>query len=64
MTHSIAEAVMLSDRVVVLTARPGRVITEIPIELPRPRSADMEDTAQFVEHASAVRTALTEGFSR
>ena len=62
-THSIHEAVMLSDRVVVLSARPGSVVTEIPIDLPRPRRADLEDSADFVAHTGAVRAALTEGFA-
>jgi NitT/TauT family transport system ATP-binding protein len=37
-THDLAEAVMLSDRVVVMSARPGRIMVDIPISLPRPRS--------------------------
>jgi NitT/TauT family transport system ATP-binding protein len=61
-THSIPEAVMLSDRVVVLAARPGRVTSDIAIDLPRPRSPEMEDSDEFVAHARLVRKALTEGF--
>ncbi|HVU25038.1 MAG TPA: ABC transporter ATP-binding protein [Opitutus sp.] len=39
-THSVAEAVFLSDRVVVLAANPGRIHTEVRIDLPRPRTAE------------------------
>lgn len=45
-THSIPEAVLLSDRVVVMTPRPGRIADIVPIDLPRPRSvASMHDRA-------------------
>ncbi len=37
-THDLAEAVAVSDRVVVMSARPGRIVADVPIELPRPRS--------------------------
>jgi NitT/TauT family transport system ATP-binding protein len=57
-THSIAEAVMLSDRIVVLTARPGRVAAIEEVSLPRPRHAAQEDTVAFLEHVTRVRHAL------
>lgn len=57
-THSIAEAVFLSDRVVVMTARPGRIADVIPIDLPRPRRFDMMGHPSFVAAAERVRQNL------
>jgi NitT/TauT family transport system ATP-binding protein len=59
-THSIPEAVTLSDRVVVMAARPGRVAAVEPIALPRPRHADVEDSAAFHEHVRRLRADLRE----
>ena len=47
-THDVREAVRLGDRVLVLTSRPGRVATEIPIDLPRPREAGDATAARLV----------------
>ena len=46
-THSIEEAVMLGDRVVLLTARPGQIRHVYPVDLPRPRSLTMRTTPEF-----------------
>jgi NitT/TauT family transport system ATP-binding protein len=48
-THDVDEAVFLSDRVVVLTRRPGTVKGELPIALPRPRTLDMLTSVQFTD---------------
>jgi NitT/TauT family transport system ATP-binding protein len=54
-THSIPEAILLSDRVVVMTPRPGRLARVLEIGLPRPRTADMEFDARFREAAEEIR---------
>ena len=57
-THSITEAVALSDRVVVTSPRPARIVADITIDLPRPRRADIDDDPQFVARCADVRHAL------
>jgi NitT/TauT family transport system ATP-binding protein len=57
-THSIDEAVILSDRIVVMTPRPGRIRSIIDIDLPKPRSSDTRYLPRFVELTLAVRRAL------
>ncbi len=60
-THSISEAVALSDRVLVSSTRPSRMVADIAIDLPRPRSADVEDDPRFVALCADVRHALQAG---
>jgi NitT/TauT family transport system ATP-binding protein len=57
-THSIQEAVLLADRVLVMSPRPGRVLAEIPIPLARPRHLALLSQADFVALAAQVRAAL------
>jgi NitT/TauT family transport system ATP-binding protein len=57
-THSIAEAVFLSTRVVVMSPRPGRIADVIPIDVPRPRSAGTREDPHFFELVTQVREAL------
>jgi NitT/TauT family transport system ATP-binding protein len=55
-THSIAEAVFLSDRVVVMDKNPGRIAEIVEIDLPRPRSLDIRETPQFVQYTRHLRS--------
>ncbi|MGB3717659.1 MAG: ABC transporter ATP-binding protein [Candidatus Promineifilaceae bacterium] len=57
-THSIPEAVLLSDEVLVMTGRPGTLTERISISLPRPRLLEMQGTAEFQDCASQVRYAI------
>ncbi|MFM7507859.1 MAG: ABC transporter ATP-binding protein [Rubrivivax sp.] len=57
-THSIYEAVFLSQRVVVMAARPGRVVDEIVIDEPFPRSAEFRVSTRFAAHAKRLQDAL------
>jgi NitT/TauT family transport system ATP-binding protein len=57
-THSIAESVFLSDRVLVMSARPGRIIEAIPINLPRPRDLDVVADPHFAATVLRIRHLL------
>ncbi len=59
-THSISEALLLSDRVLVLTPRPGQLALNFPVPLTRPRTKDMRYTAQFGKMARKLRSAIVE----
>jgi NitT/TauT family transport system ATP-binding protein len=59
-THNLQEAVLLSDRVMVMSHRPGRIIADITVPLPRPRQFSDIYTPEFVETARLVRQLLSE----
>ncbi len=63
-THNIAEAVQLADRVVVMTYRPGRVKRVVPIELPRPRTSAIIGSDQFGRYVAAIWSDLREEASK
>ena len=60
-THSIGEAVLLSERVIILTARPGRVDEIIDVPFPRPRGEDLRGTAAFTDLVQYIRHKLRKG---
>ena len=57
-THNIHEAALLADRIIVMSRRPGRVVADFPVDLPRPRHMDMTYHAEFVQLAKRIRQAI------
>jgi NitT/TauT family transport system ATP-binding protein len=62
-THNIAEAVALSDEVIVMTPRPGRIIDRVHIDLPKPRTPDIMETPEGVSLVSKIRKTLAHSTS-
>ncbi len=60
-THSISEAVFLSDEIHVMEANPGRIVETLTVELPRPRTAATLDDPRFVEYERHLRQGLVGG---
>ena len=59
-THSVFESVFLSDRIVVMAARPGRVIHELTVDTPYPRHEEFRTSAEYAVHTRAASDALQE----
>jgi NitT/TauT family transport system ATP-binding protein len=57
-THDIREAVMLSDRVAVMSPRPGRIVDVLPVDLSRPREPEAAETAEFNGLVRRIRKVL------
>jgi NitT/TauT family transport system ATP-binding protein len=62
-THSVFESVYLSQRVLVMTSRPGRIAAEIAIESPEPRTEDFRTSADYAAYCRKVSKALTPAYS-
>jgi NitT/TauT family transport system ATP-binding protein len=63
-THNITEAVQLSDRVLVMTYRPGRIKSSVPIDLPRPRTSEVVGSDAFGRYVAQIWSDLREEASR
>jgi NitT/TauT family transport system ATP-binding protein len=63
-THSISEATLLGDRVVIMTAQPGRIKSIYDIDLPRPRTLETRGTAQYARISRTIRADLVEEVSK
>jgi len=57
-THSISEALLLSDRVLVFSQRPGRIIKEVKVDLPRPRTEEIRYSAGFLQFEKELRASI------
>jgi NitT/TauT family transport system ATP-binding protein len=62
-THSLSEAILLSDRVVIMSSRPGRVLKVVEVDAPRPRTAEFRNGHEFHELLGEARSSLQAGFS-
>jgi NitT/TauT family transport system ATP-binding protein len=57
-THDVREAILLADRVAIMSPRPGRILSIVDIELPRPRRQEVSETPEFIEYVRRIRASL------
>jgi NitT/TauT family transport system ATP-binding protein len=57
-THDVDEAVYISDRVIVMTNQPGRLKEEVAIDLPRPRTIEIQETPEFLALRHRILTSI------
>lgn len=60
-THSISEAIFLADRVAVMSARPGRIAEVYDIDIPRPRSVDIQTQPDFIARVLEIKSRIEHG---
>ena len=57
-THSISESLLLADRIIVLSPRPGKVLLDLTVDLPRPRNEELHYSSQFQDMSRQIREAI------